>query len=575
AKTDYLPVDEAFALSWERNGENLELRWKVAEGYYLYDKRLKISGDLALQKVTQSLPKSDPYFGEVQVYRGELLASVPVGQTAGSAIVGYQGCADAGLCYPPQKVDVSWAAFAAAPVATALVATVAESSALEAAPDVSSIAPQEPAAVQKSIWSGDLSALLAGHSLWVTLLIFFALGLGLTFTPCVLPMLPILSSIVVGQQASKGRAFTLGMSYVQGMALIYAAAGLITASLGAAGNIQAAMQQPWVLIVFAIFFAVLAAAMFGLYELQLPAFIRDKLASGDSRQGVVGVFITGAVSALVVSPCVTAPLAGALLYISASGDLVSGGLALYAMALGMGVPLILVVVLGSHWLPKSGMWMNSVKAVFGVLLLGVSIWLLSRLWSDATSLLVWGAFLVVICVVAGALNPAEKGWPSARRGVALLGMIWGCVLIVGGFAGASDPLRPLSFAGISTQVEDVAPAKLTLDNVAKLQDLQQRTAASGKPLLVKVAADWCVSCAVMEKTVFAKGEVKSLLAGAEVVVLDVTDNTAAQQQWQQRYGIFGPPAVLLYDTAGETSKQSLLLGEVTAEQFVAHYKSQL
>lgn len=572
ASTSYLPVNDAFALSWQRSGDNLELRWSIAEDYYLYDKRLKVDGGLSLKKLTASVPKSDPYFGEVKVYRNELVVNVAIDANAGSAIIGYQGCADAGLCYPPQKVTVDWPAKAEK---TTQVSEI-EAEVVSQSASVSSFSGTTTPAqsnTEKSIWSGDLSALLAGHSLWMTLLIFFALGLGLTFTPCVLPMLPILSSIVVGQKANKGRALALGMSYVQGMALVYATAGLITASLGAAGNIQAAMQQPWVLIVFAVFFAILAASMFGLFELQLPAFIRNKFASGGARQGVFGVFITGAVSALVVSPCVTAPLAGALLYISASGDMVSGGLALYAMALGMGVPLILVVVLGSHWLPKSGQWMNSVKAVFGVLLLGVSLWLLSRLWSDATTLLVWGAYMMLISVVTGAFNPAAKGWPSVRRGFALLGAIWGCALIVGGFAGASDPLRPLSFT--SSAIASAAPKKAVVMDIVKLEALQQSNAAIGKQMMVKVAADWCISCEVMERTVFAKSEVKALLKGVEVIVLDVTNNTDEQQQWLERYGIFGPPAVLLYSATGETKKDSLLLGEVDAQQFIKHYQGQL
>lgn len=589
AKTEFLPVDQAFAFSWQRSGDAIELRWDIADEYYLYDKRLKLTSaqgasDLTLRKVSTSVAQSDPYFGEVQVYRQQLVATIPAGKLAGNVTVGYQGCADAGLCYPPQKREVSWTAAGRdikAKLNAALVSSKSQTQPSAEAVEGEQAAAQEAQqaltqeTAQASIWSGDLSSLLQGHSLAMTLLIFFVLGLGLTFTPCVLPMLPILSSLVVGQKASRGRAFVLGVSYVQGMALVYAAAGLITASLGAAGNIQAAMQQPWVLILFAVFFAILAAAMFGLFELQLPAFIRDRVATGASRQGVVGIFITGAISALVVSPCVTAPLAGALLYISASGDMLSGGLALYAMALGMGVPLILVVVLGSHWLPKSGQWMNKVKAVFGILLLGVSLWLLGRLWDASTVLLVWGAFAVVVSIVAGALSSADSAWGNVRRSIAMLGFIYGVMLFVGGFSGGSDPLRPINF-NVQAQLNTAPQAKKTVVNtVAQLQDLQRQALDKGQPLLVKVAADWCVSCKVMEKTVFAKPDVKALLAGVKIVQFDVTENSKKQQAWLQQYGIFGPPAVLVYDTQGQTNSQALLQGEVAAEQFLQHYKTVL
>ena len=589
AQNDFLPVDEAFALSWKYQDQELLINWQVAPGYYLYDKRLQVQGsDFSgdeLSRITRAELTTDAYFGESKVYRQQLQTRLPVKGDSGEVTVSYQGCADAGLCYPPQKRVISWpqqaggttaTVAATAAVATATPAVKPDLSKLKArlnSPEPAAVAPAAVITDETDWYDKDLGELLSEHSLGVTLLVFFALGLGLTFTPCVLPMLPILSAMVVGQQdQSRKRALFMSLSYVQGMALVYAAAGLITASLGAAGNIQAAMQQPWILILFAVFFAVLACAMFGLFELQLPAFIRDRLATAESRQGLTGVFVMGAVSALVVSPCVTAPLAGALLYVSASGDLVSGGLALYVMALGMGFPLILVTTLGAKWLPRAGNWMNTVKAVFGVLLLMVSLWLLGRLWSGNINLLVWGGFMVMVAVGFGVMDSAQGNKPRLLRGGLVVLLLWGSALLIGGFMGNQDMLRPLASSAPVTAEKTVA--KTVLQQRARLD--QVLAASQGQqPVLVKVAADWCVSCEVMEQTVFADSQVRSALQGVKVISFDVTENSQGQQAWLKQYGIFGPPALVWFSEQGDTTDRSVLIGETDAAGFLRYYAGQI
>lgn len=579
AQDTFLPVDEAFTPSWQATAEGLVLSWQIHDGYYLYKKRLTFTAGegTALDKPafrTPALDKDDPYFGTVKVYRNRLNLLLPVSGAAGTVKIRYQGCADAGLCYPPQTLTLNWPAGTVANAASTQAVTAQATTVI--APATASmpvLTPVLPATTANTGSSSGLVGMLQQRSALVVVAIFFLLGLGLTFTPCVLPMLPILSAIVVGQKdQSRRRALILSSCYVLGMALTYTAAGVITASLGAAANIQAAMQQPWLLVTFATLFSVLALAMFGLFELQLPAFIRDRLSGqGDGNsKGLGGVFLMGAISALVVSPCVSAPLAGAMLYISTTGDQLLGGGVLFAMALGMGVPLILVTTLGANWLPRAGNWMNTVKAVFGVMLLAVAISLLSRLWSDATTLLIWGLFLVVLAVIAGALDAATSLRQRLQRAAAVVLLLVGTTWLLGGLAGNGDLLRPLQFAVTGPASSIASTPKTVLADAEAVKKTISQASTQQRYSLVKVSADWCVSCKVMDREIFAKADIKQLLGNVDVITFDVTDNTSDQQQWLQKHGVFGPPALVLYGPQGTEIIDARLIGEVDHPGFSQH-----
>ncbi|MCV6587610.1 MAG: protein-disulfide reductase DsbD [Marinobacterium sp.] len=564
AQGDFLPVEEAFKPRATLTENGVELQWQIHEGYYLYKKQLKFSTAKGVearlgepQYHSTALERTDKYFGTVKVFRQQLKLFLPVRGAAGELKIRYQGCADAGLCYLPQTLKVNW------PGNITTAAAMATGQETEK---------EQPVASDTASSSG-LMGILQQRSPLVVVAIFFLLGLGLTFTPCVLPMLPILSAIVVGQKdQSRRHALILSSCYVLGMALTYTAAGVITASLGAAANIQAAMQQPWLLVTFAALFVALALAMFGLYELQLPAFIRDRLAGQDDSQGkgLGGVFLMGAISALVVSPCVSAPLAGAMLYISTTGDQLLGGAVLFAMALGMGVPLVLVTTLGANWLPRAGNWMNTVKAVFGVMLLAVAISLLGRLLSDATALIIWGLFLITLAVVTGALEAAVSLRQRLQRAAAIILLLVGTSWLLGGLAGNGDPLRPLQFNLVSNGSAAASTPKRVLASASNLQQALSQASAEQRYSLVKVSADWCVSCKVMEKEIFARADVKQLLKEVEVITFDVTDNSEAQQVWLQQHGVFGPPALVLYDRQGKELIEARVIGETDYAGFIGH-----
>ena len=453
---EFLSADQAFVLTTELDNGALQAHWKMPDGYYLYRHRFEFavpagsSFALGEAEIPQGKVKNDEYFGEVQVYYHEVSARVPVTRTDGTAAVldatiTYQGCADRGLCYPPQTKHVSLPAQSIA----AAAGTVPK----RAAPDSDDAAGKTE--------EQHLAGLLAGGNLLVSLAIFFAAGLGLAFTPCVLPMVPILSSIIVGQGSSvtRGRAFTLSLAYVLGMAVTYAALGVIVGLFGASMNLQAALQSPPVLIVFAVVFVLLALSMFGFYELQLPQAWQNRVnaMSQNQRGGVhAGVAVMGSLSSLVVSPCLSAPLAGALIYLSSTGDALLGGSALLMLGLGMGVPLLLIGSSGAHLLPRAGAWMNNVKAVFGVLLLGVAVWLLERVVPAQVTLLLWSVLAIGVGVYLGALDLSPRqGWSQLWKATGAFTFVYGVLLLIGAASGANDPLAPLSgVAQVTTAQRD-------------------------------------------------------------------------------------------------------------------------
>ncbi|CAG8865481.1 Thiol:disulfide interchange protein DsbD [Pseudomonas fluorescens] len=540
---DFLPVDKAFVLSHDRlpSGE-MRVHFTIKEGYYLYQKRLKFDGLAATQhpRLPEALNHHDEFFGNSPVYRGELELVVP-GSASGQLRLGWQGCADAGLCYPPQTTLIE------------LGANPATGARAELAGD-------------QSLASGLREASLA----W-SLLAFFGLGLLLAFTPCSLPMLPILAGLVLGNGASARRGWLLAGVYVLSMALVYAALGVVAALLGA--SLQAWLQQPWLLGSLAALFVLLALPMFGAFELQLPMALRDRLnRAGEGTQGgsLYGAGLLGALSGLLMGPCMTAPLAGALLFIAQSGDVLQGALVLFSLGLGMGVPLLLLVTLGNRYLPRPGAWMDRVKGLFGFVFLGMALYTLRSTLAPSLFLGLAGAWLIAL---------AWASWPAlqrlqALRALPLLGALWGGLLLVGAAAGGSDPWQPLQpFAAgpASAQPTQAHDAFITVSEPEALQRELDAAKARNQWVLLDYYADWCVSCKVMEKQVFARDDVQAGLAGVHLLRLDVTSDTAASRALLQRYQVPGPPSLIWIGPGGDERRPRRITGEIDAASFLEHW----
>lgn len=614
---EFLSVDQAFVFDAEADADgNVVARWTMPDGYYLYRERFAAETrdgtavQLAEPLIIPGKQKVDEYFGAVQVYyhSAELFVPVTAGRGPTEIGISYQGCADYGLCYPPETrwvtLDVNGGS-AGSPDSGSYAGRGLErlSAAVPApedapadselqAPAVQGPAATAPVATVDSAPVTEeqrLAGLLASGSQLTALLIFFAGGLALAFTPCVLPMVPILSSIIVGESGqsdagiSRGRSFSLSLAYVIGMASTYAVLGVLVGLFGAQLNVQAALQSPAVLVSFAAVFAILSLSMFGFYELQLPQGLQSRL---NDLGGKVGggkhfsVLVMGSLSALVVSPCVSAPLAGALIYLSTTGDAVLGGAALLALGLGMGVPLLLIGASGGHLLPRAGAWMNGVKAVFGVLLLAVAIWLLERVIAPQLTLALWAALAIGSAVYLGAmdLSPAA-GWGQFRKAGGAFALVYGVLLLIGAASGAEDPLRPLAPLAGGEGARAVAVARapgqetgawLAVNDLADVDAQLARAAARGEPVLLDLYADWCISCKVMERSVFPKPQVASLLNRFRLLRADVTANSPAHKALMARYGLFGPPSMVFFSEDGAPIKEVTLQGELGADAFAGH-----
>ncbi|MGB4359548.1 MAG: protein-disulfide reductase DsbD [Rhodoferax sp.] len=566
AQQDFLQPEQAFRLNVSKQTDGqVRLNWDISKGYYLYRQQMKVEADPVGSAQKADWPagtrKTDETYGESEVYHDNVavLVTAPAAQ---ALTIGWQGCADAGLCYPPQTRRVNLADVATMPTASAGVA----------AASVSRTASGTLGEDQ------DLADRLSRINLGWMLLVFFGLGLLMTFTPCVLPMVPILSSLIAGSGASPRRGFILSLAFVLPMALTYAAVGAAAALAGA--NLQAVLQNPWVLGAFGLIFVVLALAMFGFYELQLPAVLRNRLnnASQDQRGGTVaGAATMGMLSALLVGPCMTAPLAGALLYIGNSGDVLTGALVLFSMGLGMGVPLLLVGTLGARLLPRPGDWMNRVKALFGFILLGAAIFFVARVLPAALTLGLWGAWLLAIALSLLALVKklgTDRGRLSSRYLALLLGL-WGGSMVIGAAGGAHDPLQPLTFGASASTLAQAAvgndfmarfgPVKTQAALEARVAEAGQR----GQWTLVDFYADWCVSCDVIEREVFADPRVQQALGDMQLLRPDVTANNADDRALMRTHQILGPPTMLLIGPDGKERRAERIIGELSADDFLA------
>ncbi|HIQ44131.1 MAG TPA: protein-disulfide reductase DsbD [Pseudomonas oleovorans] len=538
--SDFLPVREAFKLSLvSSDAQSVTLRFVAAEGYYLYRHRLNFSVepagfDLGEAQLPAGKAKHDEFFGDVEVYYGVLDVRLPLDNPDNRPLrlqVGYQGCADKGLCYPPETEYIE----------------IGEM-------------PASVADLQQSEWT------------WKDLALFFLAGLGLTFTPCVLPMLPILSGVVLRGRPSNARGLVLSLAYVLPMAACYAVLGALMGLFGAGLNLQAMLQSPWVLVPFAAFFGLFAMAMFGVFELRLPAFIRDRLdqRASQTRGGTIaGAATLGVLSSLIVSPCITAPLTALLLYISSTGDAVGGGLQLFALGLGMGTPLVLFGAGGGALLPKSGPWLVTVRNAFGVMLLAVSVWLLERVLPGSLSLALWGLLAGGVAVFLGALEFGPKTHRQKLGQIAGLALlVYALAAWVGALQGTSDPLKPLGqLSATASQGSTKSGAWQTLSSPAELDAALAEAKAAGQPLLLDWYADWCISCKVIEREVFGNAEVGSKLAGWRLIRFDITESSAAQRALLDRYQLFGPPAIQLFSARGDELLDLRVVGEVDAATF--------
>lgn len=565
---EFLDPAVAFRLHHAVVDGNLELRFEIAPGYYLYRDKMNLeSADPALAPGELQRPagvmKDDPEFGPVAIYRDDVTLRAALGAAAGSSTplaltVGYQGCAEDGICYPPSKSVITLGAD-----------ELATGAATPAAGNTGAAAPQ-------LLSADDIAGSLSNRSLLAVCGTFFVFGLLLAFTPCVFPMVPILSGIIVGQAqpVSSGRGLVLSAVYVLAVAVTYALVGLTAGLFG--HNLQATFQQPAVIIAFSLVFVALALSMFGFYELQLPSALQTRLdALSRSQRGgsLLGVALMGFLSAIIVGPCVAPPLAGALLYLSHEGSAVTGGGALFALGLGMGAPLLLIGASAGQLLPRAGAWMEAIKKVFGVLLLAVAIWFLERILPGPVTLGLWAVLAICSAVYLGAFDalvPADPGWRRLSKGLGLAMLTYGVVLLVGASAGAEDPFSPLRPLA---QREAAATAELpfvAIKGVPGLDAEIARARAAGRPAMLDFYADWCIECKHLERQTFRHASVQAALSDVVLLRADVTANDAADRELLQRFQLFGPPAVLFFDQNGAELRAYRVLGFVGPADFATH-----
>jgi thioredoxin:protein disulfide reductase len=572
---DLLPVDQAFTMNARFDKPNeLTVGWQIAPGHYLYRDKLSFRVDGKIELGRASLPKGKPHkdenFGDVEVYYDYVEATIPFARASANAIDvvltgGFQGCRENSVCYPPSEQTM----------ALVLPAT----SEFAASSGVASSAPAGPVSEQDQ-WS----ARIVGGSFWAMLGWFYVGGLLLSFTPCVLPMVPILSSIIAGQggTVSTSRGFFLSLSYVLGMALTYTTAGALAALLG--GQVQAVFQKPWIITLFAGVFVLLSLGMFGLYELQMPTAIQTRLANlANKQQGgtFIGTALMGALTSLIVTTCVAPPLVGALAVIGQKGDVVRGATALFALSIGMGSPLLVVGASAGQLLPKVGPWMNTVKAGFGVLMIGMAIWMIQRVLPGAVTLALWAVLVFLTGVFLGAFEALPENPRPTRRlakGLGMLACLYGALLLIGATLGGDDPLRPIPERALaagpagSGALGSTAP-KLDFRKVASVAALDAALAearSAGRPVMLDFSAEWCVSCKEMETRTFPDARVIGALKPFLLLRADVTDNNDDDQALLTRFHSFGPPTIAFFDAHGEERENFKLVGFVPAPEFSAH-----
>jgi thiol:disulfide interchange protein DsbD len=573
---DLLPVNDAFTMNARFDKANeLTVAWQIAPGYYLYRDKLTFAAtgriDLGAATLPPGVPHTDDNFGNVEVFYDYVEAKVPFARASPDELdveitAGFQGCKEDSICYPPGEQ-----------IMPLLLPATSEFPAATAASSGGELVSEQDQ------W---LSRIVNG-SWWTLLGGFYVAGLLLSFTPCVLPMVPILSSIIAGQggTVSTQRGFLLSLSYVLGMAATYTAAGAVAALAGS--QVQALFQKPWLITVFAGMFVVLALGMFGLFELQMPAAIQTRLANMANRQKggtFIGTAVIGALTALIVTTCVAPPLIGALTFISQTGDVARGSGALFALSMGMGTPLLLVGASAGQLLPKVGPWMNSVKAGFGVMLIGVAIYMMDRVLPGTVTLVLWSLLVFLSGTFLGAFEPLPASPTPAQRfakGIGVLACLYGALLLIGATLGGDDPLRPIPQAALArgsaggllaSQAEDELEFR-AIETVAALDAALDEARAANQPVMLDFTAEWCISCKEMEEYTFPDPGVIGALKPFTLLRADVTDNNDDDQALLQRFRSFGPPTIAFYDAGGTERGNFKLVGFVPAEKFREHVQS--
>lgn len=571
--TDTPPlVEDAFQFDASiENATTLMAQWQVMEGNYLYRDKIRFeildNDQVKLAEVT--LPagenKNDEIFGLVEVYHHDVMMPLTLQRPASAQNLTvkafFQGCSETfGICYPPSAQQVSLNL----PIASETVANT--SSNTEPTPTA-----QTPVAEQDRI-----AQKLAEDNLLQIFFGFLGLGLLLAFTPCVFPMIPILSSIIVGEgeNITTRRAFTLSLVYVLAMSVTYTAAGILTGLLGE--NLQSMFQNPWVIVSFSSLFVVLSLSMFGLYELQLPHAVQHRLHRISHKQqsgSLFGVAIMGLLSGLIVGPCLAPPLAGALIFLGQHADPFLGGMALFALSIGMGIPLLIIGTSAGKLLPRAGDWMNVIKAIFGVLLIGLAIWMLERILPGWITLFLWGSLLVISAIYMGALNSLAidaNGTEKLFKGAGLILMLYGALLIVGSASGSHNVWQPLQAVNLTKGQLPSQVTGLKFTQIDNLQQLEAQLATTNQPIMLDFYADWCTDCKTMEQTTFRDPEVVAAMDNYTLLQLDMTDNTQAHQDLLKALQVFGPPTMLFYDNTGEELRQQRLVGHIKPQQMLTH-----
>ncbi len=592
---DFLLPDQAFKFKVNiRDPHTLVARWNIVEGYYLYRDKITFAltdsagTELGSVSLANGKIKQDEFFGTVEIYDQSFEVNLPLKRVVEAEShltleTRYQGCANAGICYPPISKTVN---LVLPPV------EAADRGALTGPLSKTSSEANSPAKTRSTFpvsETGDfeseqdrIAQKLASGTTWLTIITFFGFGLMLAFTPCVFPMIPILSGIIIGQgkAITTTKAFSLSLIYVLAMAVTYTAVGVLVGLSGE--NVQAWFQNPWILSSFAAVFVLLALSMFGFYDLQMPSIIQSRLTQiSNHQQGgtLIGVAIMGFLSALIVGPCVTAPLIGALIYIANTGDAILGGLALFALSLGMGTPLVIIGASAGKLLPKAGPWMDTIKAVFGVLLLGVGIWLMERILPIETIMVATGVLLIISAIYMGAVDTLKQegsGWFRFWKGLGLVMLFYGVLLLVGAAAGSKSMLQPLK--GL---VADTIPSTkhgLEFERVKGMEGLNAALAKARrqqKPLILDLYADWCISCKEMEAYTFTDSQVQAALSNAILVQSDVTHNDELDQGLLKTLGLFGPPAILFYTWDGKEQRAFRVVGFMPADKFRQHVEQAL
>jgi len=568
---DPKPVEEVFVLTSEvLSNQQLLLRWDILDEYYLYDNRMQFNIDE--QKVAEisrsaSKLKDDPLFGKVNVYyhSSEIILNLEryKGRDTVDLNVQYQGCWDGGVCYPPisemltialPKVDDSTAS-----------SDISKGAVLDNKTSLGELSEQDY-----------FSALLSNGSLAWIMGVFFVAGLALSLTPCVLPMIPIISSIIVGQgdNVTRGKAVTLTLVYVLAVAVTYTIAGVLAGIFGE--NLQALLQATWIIILFSLVFVLLALSMFGLYELQLPSVLQSRLASLSRNQrtgNYIGVAIMGALSALIVGPCMAAPLAGALIYIAQSADPVMGGLALFSLSIGMGIPLLLVGFSAGHFLPKVGIWMNRIKAAFGVVLIFMAIYMLDRVVSIETTQALSAITVIVSAIFIGALTPLKSDAIAATKlfkGTGLVLLVYGLSLLIGVFIGNAKFVQPLQgLSSITTLQQATKNRFIKVTSIAQITPVLEQAKAERLPVMLDFYADWCISCVELEQ-MFEEEVVAAKLSKMRLIKVDLTDFNDDARALLAQYQVLGPPALVFYNATGQLMNNMQTVGLISAEKFIKH-----